>query len=186
MTGKNTILTVDDNPTNLKLLEGILRKDYEVIATSNGFDALEICAHQNIALILLDVMMPDMDGYEVCERIKADRYTKHIPVIFLTAKVDPKDIVHGFEVGGVDYITKPFNRVELLARVKTHVELQTLKGILHICASCKDIRDADGQWKRIESYVASRSEAEFSHDVCPSCAKKIYPDLVDENGNFKT
>jgi DNA-binding response OmpR family regulator len=85
----------------------------------------------HIDLVLLDVMMPEMDGYAVCERLKVNLGTKHIPVIFLTAKTKVEDIVQGFEVGGVDYVTKPFNKVELLARVKTHIELKTLRGIFH-------------------------------------------------------
>lgn len=186
MSIKHKILAVDDNPTNLKLLEGILRKDYEVLSVDNGVAALDICNNERIDLVLLDIMMPGMDGYEVCEEMKANLATKHIPVIFVTAKIETADIVQAFAVGGVDYVTKPFNRVELLARVKTHIEIKTLRGILPICASCKNIRGGDGSWQQFESYVEGHSEAEFSHDVCPNCAKKLYPDLVDEDGNFKT
>ncbi len=177
---KQTILAVDDNPTNLKVLELVFRNIYEVISVDNGFDAIEVCNNDAIDLVLLDIMMPEMDGYEVCERLKRDMATKHIPVIFITAKTATEDIVKGFDVGGVDYLTKPFKKAELMARVRTHIELKTLRGILPICASCKDIRNDDGFWKQIEAYIGDHSEAEFSHSMCPDCMKKMYPKLADK------
>ncbi len=186
MKEKKTILAVDDNPTNIKLLEGTLRNEYNVLTANHGVDAIDICLTEPVDLILLDIMMPEIDGYEVCIKLKEHSRTKHIPVIFLTAKTETKDIVKGFEVGGVDYVTKPFNKVELSARIKTHIEIKTLRGLLPICASCKNIRDDNGYWKKIETYIEEHSQAEFSHDVCSDCAKELYPELVDEDGNFIT
>ncbi len=172
---KQKILAVDDHPVNRRLLEGILGKDYEVVTAANGADALAICTNECIDLVLLDIMMPDMDGYEVCERIKADLNTKHIPVIFLTVKTETKDIVKGFDVGGIDYVTKPFKKVELLARVKTHIELKTLRGILPYCCICGLIRDdtgvehGKGEWVKVDKFVTRKTDAQVSHSYCPCC-----------------
>jgi CheY-like chemotaxis protein len=123
------ILIVDDVPRNLQLLAAILKEEnkYEVAAATSGAGALKIVDNVLPDLILLDVMMPEMDGFEVCQRLKASPSTRDIPVVFLTAKAGLKDIVKGFQLGGVDYITKPFNGTELLARVQTHIELKQSK-----------------------------------------------------------
>jgi len=119
-------------------------------------------------------MMPKMDGYQVCEKIKSDNTKKHIPIIFLTAKIESEDIVKGFECGGSDYITKPFKPLELLSRVKIHVEMKILRGLIPICANCKDIRDDKGAWGNIESYIEEHSLALFTHGMCPKCADEFY------------
>jgi signal transduction histidine kinase len=122
---KATILIVDDNPQNLKVLGNILRENgYVPVVAQNGFQALEFVHREKPDLILLDIMMPEMDGYEVCKKLKEDKDSKDIPVIFLTAKTETKDLVLAFEVGGVDYITKPFNSIELLVRVKCQLGLK--------------------------------------------------------------
>jgi len=176
------ILIVDDNPHNLQVLGSILEKnDFETAVALNGQQALEFVETEKPDLILLDIMMPDMDGYEVCRRLKMNHDSKRIPVIFLTALPDTKDIVHGFEAGAVDYITKPFNHAELLARIRTHVELkkardeiETLRGIIPICASCKKIKDDKGYWIQIEKYIEAHSDALFSHGLCNECAERLY------------
>lgn len=126
----NTILIVDDTPENIDILVDLL-EDFEKQIAINGEDALETAFEGNPPdLVLLDIMMPEMDGYEVCERLRADNRTKDVPVIFLTAKTEKDDIVKGFEVGGQDYITKPFDARELMERVKTQLELKTQREIL--------------------------------------------------------
>ncbi len=173
-----SILIVDDEPQNIQLLGSILEENgYDIEFAMDGYEAIEWFHKKMFDLILLDVMMPDIDGYEVCRKIKADLTLKHIPVIFVTAKVETDDIVKGFEVGGSDYITKPFKTPELLARIKKEVELKTLRGLIPICANCKAIRDDKGIWNRIEAYIQEHSEAMFSHSICPECVKKLYPDL---------
>ncbi|MGB3237982.1 MAG: response regulator [Geitlerinemataceae cyanobacterium] len=118
-----TILVVDDTPANLRLLLGILsEKGYNVRPVSNGAQAISIAQGMPIDLILLDINMPGMDGYEVCQKLKADDRTCEIPVIFISALSDVLDKVKAFGVGGVDYVTKPFQVEEVLARVKTHLE----------------------------------------------------------------
>lgn len=126
----NTILIVDDTPENIDILVELL-EDFDKQIAINGADALETAFEEpHPDLILLDIMMPEMDGYEVCEKLRADDRTKNIPIIFLTAKALKEDIVKGFEVGGQDYITKPFDARELMERVKTHLELKTQREIL--------------------------------------------------------
>ncbi len=121
---KPIILIVDDVPKNLQVLGTILyQQGCEIAMADSGASALETLAELKPAMILLDVMMPEMDGYEVCERIKSNPSTKDIPVIFLTAKTETEDIVKGFKMGAVDYLTKPFNSEELIARVRTQLEL---------------------------------------------------------------
>ncbi len=126
----NTILVVDDTPENIDILIELL-EDFECQIAINGEDALETAWEGDPPdLILLDIMMPEMDGYEVCKRLRANKKTKDVPVIFLTAKTEKDDIVKGFEVGGQDYITKPFDARELMERVKTQIELKTQREIL--------------------------------------------------------
>lgn len=119
-----TILAVDDIATNIMLLKAVLsRAKYKIVTASGGFEALEKVAAVNPDLILLDIMMPDLDGYEVLKRLKADPAHEDIPVIFLTALHNPEDIVKGFKFGASDYISKPFNHEELITRVAHHIYL---------------------------------------------------------------
>lgn len=119
------ILVVDDTPRNLQLLMSILsREKYKIHAAQDGIQALKKAQAIIPDLILLDVMMPEIDGFEACKQLKSSPETEDIPIIFLTALTETKDIVKGFELGAVDYVTKPFNSTELLARVHTHLELR--------------------------------------------------------------
>ena len=119
-----TILAVDDITTNIMLLKAVLsRAKYKIVSASGGFEALQKVAEVNPDLILLDIMMPDLDGYEVLKRLKADPAHEDIPVIFLTALHNPEDIVKGFKFGASDYISKPFNHEELITRVAHHIYL---------------------------------------------------------------
>lgn len=120
---KHTILAVDDTPENLDVVKGILVPEFTVKAAVNGQMALKIAKAQHPDLILLDIMMPEMDGYEVCQALKADEDTRDIPVIFLTAKDQAMDEAKGLEIGSVDYITKPISPSILQARVRTHLML---------------------------------------------------------------
>ncbi len=124
------ILIVDDNSTNIDLLVSSLKGDYRLGIAKNGFKAIDYALKYLPDLILLDVMMPEMNGYEVCKRLKADSSTRNIPVIFITALTETGHKTRGFEVGGVDYITKPFNSDEVKARVKTHIFLKKMRETL--------------------------------------------------------
>ena len=121
------ILIIDDAPANIQTLSTILKeRGYNINIATNGRQGLEVLERIRPDLILLDIMMPEMDGFETCRRIKASTAWREIPIIFLTAKTDTADIVRGFELGAVDYVAKPFNAHELLARVNTHLTLDYL------------------------------------------------------------
>ena len=125
MDNKKTILIVDDAPKNIQLAASILKDEgYHILYSKEGKTALDIIMNNKIDLVLLDVMMPGMDGYQICHYLKENPETKNLPIIFLTAKTETDSILKGFELGAADYIQKPFNALELLARVKTHVELK--------------------------------------------------------------
>ncbi len=128
---KARILIVDDTQGNIQILGTILLKEgYQVNVARNGLQALNLVEKVIPDLILLDIMMPEMDGYETCRHLKSSPQTKNIPVIFLTARTDTDDIIKGFEMGAVDYITKPFNATELLVRVHTHLDLKFSKDMI--------------------------------------------------------
>lgn len=124
------ILIVDDQPVNIQALNSALKPDYKIFFATNGEDALELAKTTNPDLILLDIMMTGMDGYEVCKRLKSDSVLKDIPVIFVTAMSEEANETIGLELGAVDYITKPFNPAIVKLRVKNHLELKRQRDIL--------------------------------------------------------
>ncbi len=127
---KAKVLIVDDETTNIRVLTEILRNHYQLRFATDGSKALEIAVQQSIDLILLDVIMPEMDGYEVCRRLKDDDRTRSIPVIFVTSMGEEEDEAQGFSLGGVDYITKPVSPPIVRARVKNHLELKEQRDLL--------------------------------------------------------
>ncbi|SLM28513.1 TWO-COMPONENT HYBRID SENSOR AND REGULATOR, (fragment) [Desulfamplus magnetovallimortis] len=157
-----TILAVDDSEINLDILVGILKR-YDVIPALSGKEALEILQEEDVDLILLDVVMPEMDGFEVCRRIKADEKTREIPVIFITVKSSEQDIQKCFELGVVDYVAKPFNAIELLARVQTHLKLHSYQ-------------------VRLEETVKEQAELAFIKN--PSQFKQSLVQLIDITANM--
>lgn len=201
------ILIAEDEAVSRRLLEATLNKSgYETLATCDGAEALE-ALHQTDApkLAIIDWMMPRMDGLGVCRELRKELNPEPTYVILLTARGDKEDIVAGLNAGADDYVTKPFNRQELLARVRVGeriVELQEslnqrvkeleealrqvnqLQGMLPICSYCKKVRNDDDYWEQVEEYVTEHTEAKFSHSVCPDCYEKyLKPEiskLVDE------
>ncbi|MDM8521800.1 response regulator [Desulfococcaceae bacterium HSG8] len=128
---KKNILIVDDTPANIRVLVEILTEEYDISVATNGPEALEIAMSKTDLygapdLILLDIMMPEMDGYEVCKILRRDPGTKDIPVVFVTANTDDATLQEAFEAGGTDYVRKPVNRIELLARIKSALTQQEL------------------------------------------------------------
>lgn len=187
-----TILAIDDTPLNLSILFGFLdHSGLKILIANDGEDGIRIAELANPDMILLDVMMPGIDGFETCRRLKKNQATRGIPVIFMTALSDISDKIRGFEAGAVDYITKPFQEEEVLARITTHLtilrqrkelekalhEVKRLSGLLPICASCKKIRNDKGYWEEVETYIKERAGVEFSHGICPECAQRLYPEL---------
>ena len=156
MKKQHYILVVDDNLENLRVVSSHLKeKGYQIALAHNGFSALKVLEETKIDLILLDIMMPEMDGFEVCDRIKEDPDLKEIPVIFLTAKNNSEDVVRGFRKGGVDYITKPFNREELLARLSNHLELKDVQDLLAQTAA--ELKSSRNEYMRHLLELAKRS-----------------------------
>lgn len=205
-TSQPNILIVDDSRANLRLLADILtQKNYKARPVMDGSAALKAVKAQEPDLILLDIMMPGIKGYAVCEHLKADRRFRDIPIIFISALQESHDKVEAFAKGGVDYITKPFHPDEVLARIDTHVKIirlqkhlqkhneqleektdqlekalaqvKKLSGLLPLCANCHKIRNDDGYWQDVASYIRKHSEADVTHGVCPDCIKKLYPDI---------
>jgi CheY-like chemotaxis protein len=197
------VLIVDDDPANLDLLfQHLDQAGYKVLVAETGQLALERAELAQPEAILLDVMMPGIDGFETCRRLKQQAATQAIPVIFMTALADTADKIKGFAAGGVDYVTKPFQPEEVLARVKAHVtiyvlqrelrqknrdleaalsQVKQLSGLLPICAGCKKIRDDQGYWQDVAVYIQNHSEAELSHGLCSDCARRLYPELFEED-----
>ncbi len=195
------ILIAEDDPVSRRILQMTLSSaGYEVVVTNNGLDALTVLEADNSPkLAVLDWMMPEKDGLDVCRRIRQTQTVVPIYIILLTAKGRKSDIVQGLEAGANDYVIKPFDREELIARVKVGetvvnlqkslaaqvkelenalIQVKQLQGILPICSYCKNVRDDQNYWQEVETYVSKHTSAEFSHSVCPDCyVRNIQPQL---------
>lgn len=159
---KRSVLIVDDNKENLKVVSNYLKREgYEIALSLNAENAYSVLENHEIDLVLLDVMMPGEDGYTFCRRIKKEDRFKEIPVIFLTAMSDTENLVEGFKAGGVDYITKPFRKEELLARVKSHVELSKAKK--SIIAQANLIQQINMTRDRMYSVISHDIKAPFAN-----------------------
>jgi sigma-B regulation protein RsbU (phosphoserine phosphatase) len=195
------ILVAEDQTVSRHILAANLRKwGYDVIAVEDGTQAWEaLQAKEAPQLAILDWLMPGMDGIDICRQIRNNPLTRQIYVILLTARRGQEDKIQGLQSGADDYITKPFNRDELRARVQVGsrvLELQgslaqrvreleaalssvkTLQGLLPICSYCKKIRNDRNYWQQVEGYICDHSEAQFSHGICPECYERfVQPEL---------
>jgi CheY-like chemotaxis protein len=210
------ILVVDDSPDQHLLLRSILTKaghaDLMAVESAQAaFETLNLDGSEPaspVDLILMDVLMPGLDGVTACRTIKAREHLRDVPIIMITAANDLSHLKEAFAAGAMDYISKPVNHVELLARVSSALtlkremdrrkareeelrrsndelqralrEVKTLRGLIPICASCKKIRNDDGFWQQLEEYIGEHSEAEFSHGLCQPCVKKLYPGVYQD------
>ena len=196
---QETVMLVDDMPANMGILFNALEQAwYKVLVVNSGEAALESASKTKPDIILLDVIMPGLDGFETCKRLKSAPETRDIPVIFMTILDETEDEVHGLELGAVDYITKPIQVERVLSRIQSHLtirrlarsleeknrqlqealdNIKTLRGLLPICSICKKIRDDEGYWRKLEDYIGNHTYAEFSHSVCPTCMKMYYPEF---------
>ncbi|MCX5829217.1 MAG: response regulator transcription factor [Deltaproteobacteria bacterium] len=195
------ILIAEDDLTSRTVLTAVLKKQgHDVAATVNGAEAWQAMQQPDAPrMAILDWMMPEMDGPEIVRRVRALQTDRPPYIIMLTAKGEKADIIAGLDVGADDYLAKPYDPGELRARIrvgqrilelqaamvdkvqelqKALNEVRTLRGIIPICASCKNIRDDKGYWNQVEAYIRDHSEAEFSHGICPECLKKLYPEFV--------
>ncbi|HNT75251.1 MAG TPA: response regulator [Anaerolineae bacterium] len=181
---KNAILVVDDMPDNLRLLSQILTiAGYRVRVATDGEQALESVQVNPPAIILLDIMMPGLDGYEVCLRLKAEPTTRNIPVIFISARGDVESKIKAFDVGGVDYVSKPFQPQEVLARVRTHIALRELQQNLQeqLVKHEKLIAELDSINLRLQSEIAERQR--FERDLLES--KEHFRTVADFTYNWE-
>jgi CheY-like chemotaxis protein len=196
------VLVADDDPASRHLLHSLLAAEhYNVTEVDNGNAALQVLQGAKDPFVaLIDWEMPGMEGTDVCRKARELPKAQPIHLILLTARDSKSDVVAGLRTGANDYIVKPFNRTELLARVgigaqmvglqrsltQHIVELEEalrrvkqLSGLLPICSYCKKIRDDSNYWQQVESYVMHHSEAQFSHSICPSCYETIVkPEMV--------
>jgi CheY-like chemotaxis protein len=210
------ILIVDDSPDQQVLLRAILEQAghgdlLSADSAKTAFSMLDMDGPRppaRVDLILMDILMPELDGVEACRQIKRRRHLCDIPIIMVTANNDRSNLQAAFSAGANDYITKPVNSLELLARAssalalkkemdcrkareeelrRSNDELQkalrdvkVLRGLIPICASCKKIRNDGGFWQQLEEYIGEHSEAEFSHGICQPCVKKLYPGVCQD------
>ncbi len=196
------ILIAEDDVVSRRMLQVfLLRWGYEVVIATDGAEAWRVLESGDAPkLAILDWMMPVMDGIEICRRVRLLPRASPAYLILLTARGGNQDIVRGLDAGADDYVTKPFSREELRARIHVGVrvvELQTnladrvneleralagvnqLQGLLPICSYCKKIRDDRNYWQQVEGYISAHSEAQFSHGICPDCYENIVkPELA--------
>ena len=196
------ILIAEDDVTSRRVLEVLLSKRaYDVVAACDGDEAWALFQAEDAPQLgILDWMMPGKDGPEVCRLVRERRGAAPVYLILLTTKGRTEDIVTGLNAGADDYVTKPFEKEELFARVKAGerilglqtaladrieelqaalTEIRTLQGLLPICGYCKKIRNDNNYWQQFESYIAAHSQARFSHGICPDCYEKIVKPELD-------
>jgi DNA-binding response OmpR family regulator len=198
------ILIAEDDSVSRRLLQAnLIDWGYEVMVAENGADALRLIENDGLPpLVILDVMMPETDGFEVCRKLREVKTDSPPYIIMLTAKQEKEDVVKGIELGADDYLTKPFNRNELRVRIDVGVrtitlqnslaervkelegllaQVKKLEGMLPICSYCKHIRDDKNYWQSVENYITSRSEAIFSHSICPDCYDNTVKPMLDRH-----
>lgn len=196
---KGKVLIVDDEPISVETLSMLLVRDYDVLMAHSGAEALKIAKAELPDVILLDIMMPELDGYEVFGRILQDPDLRDIPVLFITAMNESECETRGLELGAHDYLVKPYNAALVRLRVKNHLEFKLrndllkqqrdlleqknaaleaamarivhLEGIIPICMYCKKIRNGSDLWEQLEQYLSTHTEAKFSHGICPECVE---------------
>lgn len=176
------VLICDDDLTELTKIELLLKKfNYTTIATNNPHDAVfHLLSAHGPRMAILDWEMPEITGIDICKKVREQASLISVYIIMLTSKNKPEDIEHAFESGANDFVEKPFQPIELKARLTSgfrilslEKELKTLTGLLPICSWCKKIRLEDRAWMRIEEYIEQNSYARFTHGGCPECLKKI-------------
>ncbi|OGL47388.1 MAG: hypothetical protein A2161_11645 [Candidatus Schekmanbacteria bacterium RBG_13_48_7] len=183
------ILVVEDDVVSRIILEKSLENwGYETVVAEDGIVAWGIYKEDNIRFVISDWMMPNMDGVELCKNIRSLNRQEYTYIILLTARAGKSNFLEGMKAGADDFITKPFDKEELEARIlagKRILEMQAhikhLQGIIPICMHCHKIRNDKDAWEKVERYIESHSEAQFSHSLCPECMAIHYPDVIKED-----
>jgi phosphoserine phosphatase RsbU/P len=174
------VMIADDDSVSRRKLQGLLTKQgYEVIAASNGLEAWDACCREEFPIVLTDWIMPELDGLELCRKIRAKSHAKYTYIILITVMTGKGSYLEGIEAGADDFLTKPYDPDVLRARLHVarrlldlQAEVQQLKGLLPICCYCKRIRDDGDLWTQVEAYLAEHSAADFTHGICPECEEK--------------
>jgi phosphoserine phosphatase RsbU/P len=197
------VLIAEDDSVSRRLLAATLVKfGYEVVVAADGAEAWALLERDEAPrLVILDWMMPGIDGVEICRRLRLVPSVTPPYLILLTAKSSKEDVVIGLDAGANDYLTKPFNRAELRARVQVGVhvlelqenlagrvreleaaisQIKQLQGLLPICSYCKKIRDEQNYWQRVDSYLTEHTDVMFSHGVCPDCYQQVVQPQLDQ------
>lgn len=194
------VLIVDDDPVWSSVLDGLLKQwGYETVVRVDGASGWQALQEEDApALIVLDWMMPDMEGVDICRRLRQDARLRSVYVIMVTSRRELADVVMGIQAGADDFLTKPIEPAELRARIETGsrilglqkelagrvreleaamAQIKQLRGIIPICMYCKKIRDDKEYWQQVEEYVEEHSDAQFTHGICPECAKKVMEEM---------
>jgi phosphoserine phosphatase RsbU/P len=194
------VLIVDDDPVWSSVTDGMLKQwGYEATVRMDGASGWQALQEANApSLVLLDWMLPDMEGVDICRRLRRDSRLRSLYVILVTSRRELADVVTGIQAGADDFLSKPIEPAELRARIETGkrilglqeelsgrvreleaamAQIKQLRGIIPMCMYCKKIRDDKKYWQQVESYVEEHSDAQFSHGICPGCAKKVLEGL---------
>ena len=171
------ILIADDEAVSrLRLKQTLILLGHDVIEATDGRQAWECFQREDVPLLIADWMMPHVDGLELCRMIRAERRDRYTYIIMLTALGGKGSYLEGMNAGADDFITKPFDQDQLNARLHVaervlslQAEVKRLEGLLPICSYCKRIRDEQDLWTGLESYITKRTDAEFTHGICPDC-----------------
>ena len=203
------LVAEDDAMTRLALAKNIEKWGYEVVTVEDGRKAFDLLNTKDPPrLAILDWIMPGMEGIEICRELEQRTDSQLVYTILLTIKKEKDDIIHALDCGAHDFLSKPVHVGELRSRVAVGIrlleaeakivkyareieaknkelenalaEIKTLRGFIPICSNCKKIRDDEGYWQQIEKYIQDRSDAEFSHGICPDCIKELYPEYADK------
>lgn len=198
------ILIAEDDPVSRRVLEATLEKfGHEVVVVAEGAAAWAALQREDApSLAILDWMMPELDGVEICRRVRQIPTSTPPYLILLTAKSGTEDVVAGLEAGANDYLTKPFDRAELRARVRVGAQIlglqknladrvseledalaqvKQLQGLLPICSYCKNIRDEKNYWQRIDNYLTVHADVMFSHGICPDCYREVVQPQLEQS-----
>lgn len=189
-----TVLIADDDKLTLNVLNDTLtRAGYDVLTAADGDQAWKKLQHSNVQVAILDWLMPGLEGVEICRRAQNEPKLSNRYFILLTGKSKTEDLVAGLQSGASDYLRKPFDEAELLARVEVGVrftelqrklaerveelekalaQVKRLEGLLPICSYCKRIRNEQDYWERVDNYISQHANVRFSHNICPECYEK--------------
>lgn len=189
------ILVADDSASTRALLQGALeRRGYHVVCVGDGRSALEALEAGDVSLVIVDWSMPEMDGLELCRRVRAMAWDRYVYIVMLTVHDKADDLAVAIEAGADDFIAKPFSHVELHARIKAGERIVTLErelkqkiaelqgsvktirrleALLPICVYCKKVRNDQNYWQQLDDYVHEQTGSDFSHGICPECYEKV-------------